>query len=155
MYSAFGPEKYPGNPVQTYLDQAVTPAVYAQELAHRRARFWLAETADGQPMGFVRLHPHAPPRQLPARYRQTGTGLEIERLYLLEPFIGQGFGGQLMAFCLDEARQQGHRYVWLGVWEHNASARAFYEKMGFQPFGWHYFSFGGEQQRDIWLVLAL
>jgi len=45
--------------------------------------------------------------------------------------------------------------VWLGVWERNYRARAFYEKMGFEPFGFHYFQFGPERQRDLWLQKQL
>lgn len=150
MYQAFSPEKYPGNPVQAYLDEAVTPAVYAREFTNRRATFWLAEEAQGEVIGFLKLHAHAPPRRLPVR-----NALEIVRIYLLDEHIGHGYGRQLMQHCLNYARQQGHKAVWLGVWEHNALALVFYEKLGFIRFGWHVFSFGGERQRDLWLWKAL
>lgn len=150
MFDAFSPEKYPGNPVQAYLDEAVTPEVYAQELTDRRATFWLAETDEGEAVGFLKLRRHAPPRRMPER-----NALEIVRIYLLDRHVGRGWGRQLMQHCLDYARQQGHRAVWLGVWEHNRTARAFYEKMGFVAFGWHVFPFGGEAQRDVWMWRAV
>ncbi len=146
IYDAFSPDKYPGNPVQQYLDESVTASVYAQEFTNRRATFWLAENEQGEAMGFLKLHHHAPPRRIPVR-----NALEIVRIYLLDQYIGRGYGRQLMQHCLDYAREQGHKGVWLGVWEHNAPALVFYKRMGFVPVGWHAFSFGGERQRDIWL----
>jgi GNAT superfamily N-acetyltransferase len=151
IYAAFSPEKYPGNPVQEYLDEAVTAAIYEKEFANRRASFWLAVDEQGEAIGFLKLHRHAPPRSMPAPNGRTRTALEIVRIYLLGDYIGRGYGRQLMQHCLDYARQQGLQSVWLGVWEHNAPALVFYQKMGFVPFGWHFFSFGGERQRDIWL----
>ncbi|MEZ0484983.1 GNAT family N-acetyltransferase [Fibrella aquatica] len=150
IYDAFSPEKYPGNPVQQYLDEAVTIPHYQQEFTDRRATFWLAENEQGVAIGFLKLRHHAPPRRMPVRH-----ALEIVRLYLLDDYTGRGYGRQLMQYALDYARQQGYQAVWLGVWEHNAPALVFYKKMGFTRFGWHVFTFGGERQRDLWLWKAL
>jgi ribosomal protein S18 acetylase RimI-like enzyme len=40
-------------------------------------------------------------------------------------------------------------YVWLGVWEHNPRAIAFYRKFGFEVVGEHAFMLGQELQRDL------
>ncbi|MBO0936222.1 GNAT family N-acetyltransferase [Fibrella sp. HMF5335] len=149
-YEAFSPETYPGNPIQAFIDENVTTAIYAQEMTDRRASFWLAENEAGEPMGFLKLRRHAPPRRLAER-----NALELVRIYLLRQYIGKGYGQQLMQFCLDQARAQGHKAVYLGVWEHNAPAIAFYRRQGFVPFGWHVFPFGGERQRDIWMSRAV
>ncbi|MEZ0539928.1 GNAT family N-acetyltransferase [Fibrella arboris] len=150
LYDAFSPEKYPGNPIQQYLDEAVTAPIYAREFANKRATFWLAEDEQGKAIGFLKLHAHAPPRRMPVR-----NALEIVRIYLLDEYIGRGYGRQLMQHCLDYARQQGYQAVWLGVWEHNAPALVFYKKLGFTQFGWHVFWFAGERQRDFWLWKSL
>jgi diamine N-acetyltransferase len=47
------------------------------------------------------------------------------------------------------ARQLGKRYVWLGVWEKNVDALAFYGKMGFSAAGRHPFWMGEELQSDL------
>ena len=60
-----------------------------------------------------------------------------------------------MDHCLQWAQLAGYRAVWLGVWERNERALAFYRKMGFERFGFHYFQFGSERQRDFWLQKAL
>lgn len=145
IHEAFSPAKYPGNPVEAFLDEAVTYPQYAAAMQDKRTTFWLAEDG-GELVGFLKLRRHAPPRRMTER-----NALEIVQLYLIEQSTGRGWGRQLMTFALDYALSQGQRAVWLGVWEHNLSARAFYEKMGFTPFGWHVFPFGGELQRDIWM----
>jgi ribosomal protein S18 acetylase RimI-like enzyme len=60
-----------------------------------------------------------------------------------------------MNYCLDWARAAGYRAVWLGVWERNDRALEFYRKIGFELFGYHYFQFGSERQRDFWLYKPL
>ena len=90
---------------------------------------------------------------MPQPHRQNA--IEIQRIYLLQSQTGQGQGGQLMNHCLDWAGSVGHGAVWLGVWERNDRALAFYQKVGFMRFSYHYFQFGSERQRDFWLYKPL
>jgi diamine N-acetyltransferase len=46
------------------------------------------------------------------------------------------------------ARKLRGRTLWLGVWEHNARAIAFYTKCGFIDVGEHAFFVGGDEQTD-------
>jgi ribosomal protein S18 acetylase RimI-like enzyme len=46
------------------------------------------------------------------------------------------------------ARDLGGRTLWLGVWERNPRAIAFYTKCGFVDVGAHAFFFGTEEQSD-------
>ena len=39
--------------------------------------------------------------------------------------------------------------IWLGVWEENNKAIAFYKRHGFEVFGSHPFKLGGDLQRDL------
>jgi ribosomal protein S18 acetylase RimI-like enzyme len=54
-----------------------------------------------------------------------------------------------MEACLNFAKDAGHKVAWLGVWEHNPRAIAFYEKWGFKQFGTHPFLLGKDLQTDI------
>jgi ribosomal protein S18 acetylase RimI-like enzyme len=54
-----------------------------------------------------------------------------------------------MSTCLHHAKEHGHDRVWLGVWELNARAIAFYEKWGFEKFGEHVFMLGTDPQTDF------
>jgi ribosomal protein S18 acetylase RimI-like enzyme len=74
---------------------------------------------------------------------------EIQRLYVAREFHGLGIARKLMLACLDEMRARRSDVVWLGVWEHNPRAIAFYRKFGFAEVGEHIFPLGGDPQRDI------
>jgi ribosomal protein S18 acetylase RimI-like enzyme len=58
-----------------------------------------------------------------------------------------------MKEVLELVRMVGSDRIWLGVWERNERALAFYRKFGFDVVGDHLFQFGTDPQRD--LVLAL
>lgn len=73
---------------------------------------------------------------------------ELERLYVDRQIIGNGVGAALMQAVLDTARSAGHQTLWLGVWERNARAIAFYERWGFETVGEHVFQLGSDAQRD-------
>jgi GNAT superfamily N-acetyltransferase len=80
-----------------------------------------------------------------------GNAIEIVQLYSDQRMIGKGVGPALMQACLDIAREQHRDWVWLGVWEHNHRAIAFYAKWGFERFGEHLFIVGLDAQTDWWL----
>jgi len=74
---------------------------------------------------------------------------EIQRLYVAENWHGKGVAQELMAACIREITQRKSDVIWLGVWEKNPRAIAFYKKLGFIEVGDHVFSLGGDPQRDI------
>lgn len=77
---------------------------------------------------------------------------EIQRLYVDRPWHGTGMAHALMEACLREIAARGCDVVWLGVWERNWRAQAFYRKFGFTEAGDHVFMLGTDAQRDIILV---
>jgi ribosomal protein S18 acetylase RimI-like enzyme len=79
----------------------------------------------------------------------TGTApVELQRFYVDRPFHGRGVAQQLMRAVEDVARELGGRTLWLGVWEHNLRAIAFYSKCGFVDIGQHSFFVGTDEQTD-------
>jgi ribosomal protein S18 acetylase RimI-like enzyme len=60
-----------------------------------------------------------------------------------------------MRACVDEMRGRPSDVVWLGVWERNPRALAFYEKMAFNRVGEHVFPLGHDPQRDIIMLRPL
>jgi diamine N-acetyltransferase len=77
---------------------------------------------------------------------------EIQRLYVAKPWHGKGVAQRLMTACLQEMEERGFDAVWLGVWERNPRAIAFYKKFGFVEVGSHVFPLGTDPQRDIIMV---
>jgi ribosomal protein S18 acetylase RimI-like enzyme len=75
--------------------------------------------------------------------------LEIERIYVTRDFQGLGLGKALIDKAMEIARLKKKRAVWLGVWEKNGNAIAFYKKMGFTKTGTHDFYMGSKRQTDF------
>ena len=80
---------------------------------------------------------------------QAARPLELQRLYVDREWHGRGLAQQLMSAALAHAERAGADRVWLGVWEHNPRAIAFYRKYHFHEVGDHVFPLGTDPQRDI------
>jgi ribosomal protein S18 acetylase RimI-like enzyme len=78
--------------------------------------------------------------------------IEIARIYAVNTYIGTGVGQQLMRQCIFIAKELKKEILWLGVWEKNPRAIAFYTKWGFEKFGEHNFLLGDDLQKD-WLLM--
>jgi ribosomal protein S18 acetylase RimI-like enzyme len=76
--------------------------------------------------------------------------MELKRIYVARAWQGRGVAHALMESCLEAARSRGARTLWLGVWERNPRAVAFYAKYGFARVGEHTFMLGADAQTD-WL----
>ena len=74
--------------------------------------------------------------------------IEIVRLYAAKQLIGAGIGAMLMQRCVDEAAARGKTGLWLGVWEHNVRAIAFYRRWAFADVGTLEFMLGRDRQAD-------
>jgi len=93
-----------------------------------------------------------------AGYAQLGTGeppagvarpaVEIRRFYVDRAWHGRGVAAALMAAVRDAALERGARALWLGVWERNPRAIAFYAKCGFADVGAQPFRLGADLQTD-------
>lgn len=81
--------------------------------------------------------------------------IEVRRFYVDRPFHGQGVAQALMRAVEQVARSFGGRTLWLGVWERNPRAIAFYTKCGFVDVGEHAFVFGTEEQTDRVMARSL
>ncbi|MDH5583212.1 MAG: GNAT family N-acetyltransferase [Gammaproteobacteria bacterium] len=80
---------------------------------------------------------------------------ELLRLYVSGEYLGQGLAHELMPEILATAANNEADVIWLGVWEENPRAIAFYRKYGFEVVGAHDFRLGEEIQRDLIMAIAL
>ncbi|MDW0111166.1 GNAT family N-acetyltransferase [Sporosarcina aquimarina] len=81
--------------------------------------------------------------------------LEVERIYIKKAFQKHGLGKMLMNKAVEIALIQQKKRIWLGVWEANENAIAFYKKKGFVQTGAHSFFMGDDEQVDLIMVKAL
>jgi ribosomal protein S18 acetylase RimI-like enzyme len=64
---------------------------------------------------------------------------------------GKKIGVKLIELALSYAQHHKFDWIWLGVWEFNYRAQAFYKKFGFERFSQHVFQVGDDPQID-WLL---
>ena len=81
--------------------------------------------------------------------------VELWRFYVDAGWHGRGIAQTLMDRVKAAARDRGAQTLWLGVWERNPRARAFYAKCGFTDAGEHIFLFGTDPQTDLIMVMPL
>ncbi|HEX2835644.1 MAG TPA: GNAT family N-acetyltransferase [Thermoanaerobaculia bacterium] len=84
-----------------------------------------------------------------AQCRRGNDDVELARLYVDRRFHGKGIAQELMDAVVAFAHNAGVGRLWLGVWEHNPRAIAFYEKCGFRVTGSHPFIVGSDVQTDL------
>jgi diamine N-acetyltransferase len=125
------------------------PEIQKREIADPLWITLLAET-DGSLAGFAQL-----------RLAQTsgcvaGTQpAELHRIYVSGQWHGRGVARDLMREVIRAAAEEHSDCVWLGVWERNPRAIAFYRKHGFRVVGDHSFMVGQDSQRDLILAARI
>ena len=79
--------------------------------------------------------------------------VELHRFYVVRAFHGRGVAAPLMDAARAAAQDLGGLHLWLGVWERNPRAVAFYAKSGFARVGSHHFMVGRDRQTD-WVFVG-
>ena len=106
--------------------------------------------AGGRLIAFAQVRRYPPPDCV------TGEApVELGRFYVDRSWHGRGLAQRLMAAVRDAGRELGGRTLWLGVWERNARAIAFYAKCGFRDVGSQAFLLGSDLQTDRIMVAGL
>jgi diamine N-acetyltransferase len=148
FYDAFAATNTPEN-MQAYMSAAFTIEQLTTELRDPQSTFLLAEL-DGRLVGYAKLVRGAVPLCVPAE-----RAIELSRLYVDQYVLGAGIGPALLQACFEVARREAYPAMFLGVWEHNPRAQAFYRKWGFERVGKHTFQMGDDPQTDWWMCRAL
>ena len=125
-----------------FMNEQFTKEALMKEVELNDGVFILAY-ADDEPVGYARM-------RLKNLYAHE-QAIEIARIYALNKVIGKGVGKALMQECINKANGLHMKYIWLGVWEKNERAIAFYKRWGFERFHEHQFLLGTDLQTD-WLM---
>jgi ribosomal protein S18 acetylase RimI-like enzyme len=135
--------------MRNYLRDNLSLEKLGEELNNPESSFYFAEMKD-QVIGYLKLNVGAAQNEC-----KENTGLEIERIYVLKEYHGLTIGQLLFEKAISIAKSTEMQYVWLGVWEKNERAIAFYTKNGFKVVGHHLFKLGDDIQTDYLMKLAL
>ena len=138
----FGADNRPED-MDEYVAHAFGESVQRGELLDSRVDVLLMETPLRSLVGYAQLVVAEPPVPI-----TPSPAVELQRFYVDRAFHGQGLAQRLMRAALGKAIDRNANLLWLGVWEHNARAIAFYRKLGFIEAGSQSFILGTDRQTD-------
>jgi ribosomal protein S18 acetylase RimI-like enzyme len=129
--------------MQLHCAASYAQALQLAEIRDSSLETWVAESATGL-IAYVQLRLEAASPLI-----SDERPVEIQRFYVDASHHGTGLAQQVMAHVVARANAAGSAALWLGVWERNARALAFYRKWGFDVVGEHTFWLGEDPQRDL------
>lgn len=135
--------------MKEYLENNLSVEQLKKELTTAGSFFYLAKIQN-ESIGYLKLNVNKAQTEF-----KTNNFFEIERIYVLNSFQGNGLGKQILEFAKEKAKQSKTIYLWLGVWEKNIKAIEFYKRNGFEIFNKHIFKLGEDHQTDLLMKLKL
>jgi ribosomal protein S18 acetylase RimI-like enzyme len=145
FYDAFAKDNTPEN-MDMHLKMYYSAEQLSTELQDDLSTFLLAYS-DQELVGYVKINEHPSPDE----DASLEAPVELARIYTLQKMIGKGIGKALMQATIDFAKAKQKKTIWLGVWQSNEMAIAFYKRWGFEIYGDHVFVVGTDPQVD-WLM---
>ena len=136
--------------MRAHLDASFSPGTQRREIEDPSIDSLILVDATGRWLGFAQLRTPSDAPGVPP-----SGSVELWRFYVDQPWHGKGVAGALMAGAKQRAAKRGATSLWLGVWERNARAQAFYGKHGFEKVGRKTFVVGSDPQTDDVMLCRL
>jgi diamine N-acetyltransferase len=135
--------------LNAYLERALNLNQLEKELSNPSSQFFFVYFKN-EAAGYLKVNTNG------AQSEEMGNeSLEIERIYIKSAFQKQGIGKYLFSKAMEVAKENNKKKIWLGVWEKNENAIAFYKKLDFVHTGSHSFYMGDEEQTDFIMIQTL
>lgn len=135
--------------MNAYLERAFNLIQLKKELSNPSSQFFFVYF-NNEVAGYLKVNTDN------AQSEEIGDeSLEIERIYIRNKFQKHGLGKCLLNKAMEIAMECKKNKIWLGVWEKNENAIAFYKKKGFVQTGAHSFYMGDEEQVDFIMTKTL
>ncbi|AZV43377.1 GNAT family acetyltransferase [Peribacillus asahii] len=135
--------------MKVYLERAFNLKQLEKELSNTSSEFFFVYFND-EVAGYLKVNINDAQSE-----EMSDELLEIERIYIKNKFQKHGLGKYLLNKAMEIAMERNKKKIWLGVWEKNENAIAFYKKMGFAQTGSHSFYMGDEEQMDFIMTKTL
>jgi len=135
--------------MELYFTEAYSLAHIRSEYENPNSQFFFAEY-NSEIIGYLKVN-----QKEAQTDRQLKDALEIQRIYIVSKFQGMKVGALFLEFAIELAREKNLSQIWLGVWEKNLRAIAFYTRYGFKAFSKHEFMLGRDLQFDIMMKFEL
>lgn len=149
FFETFAADNTPED-MNQHLASAWNPGLQLAEIQDPQLDTLLAVNGAGTLAGFAQVYAGPAPDCVRGE-----KSVELKRFYIDKPWQGRGLARNLMAAVERAAQARGARELWLGVWERNERAQAFYRKCGFRAVGRKIFVVGTDPQTDDVMVREL
>jgi ribosomal protein S18 acetylase RimI-like enzyme len=136
--------------MRRHLESQFSPALQSAEIANPAIDTLLVKDPARRAIAFAQVRAGKVSDGVPA----TGS-IELWRFYVDKAWHGRGVAHALMDAAKARGRARGATTMWLGVWERNPRAQAFYAKHGYRKVGSHVFVVGSDPQTDDVLLCTL
>ena len=97
--------------------------------------FWIAYS-DDLPVAYAKLKRFSPYEKI-----SDPKPAQLQKIYVLQDYIGQSIGEQLQNELFNEVKLNGIKTLWLAVWDENEKAIRFYERYGFKKETTYHYDF--------------
>lgn len=132
--------------LEAFFEEAYNHDTLLAELTHNDSQTYLAYVND-ELAGYLKVNWGDAQTE-----RELENAFEVQRMYVLKEYHGQGVGKALFEKALRMAESGDFDWAWLGVWEKNYKAQRFYTRYGFEKFGEHQFVVTPEKTDIDWLL---
>jgi ribosomal protein S18 acetylase RimI-like enzyme len=139
---AFAADNDPAD-MADYCVTAFGPGQQRAQIADPEIDTLVVIDAHDRMVGYVQLRPGQPVEG------EAPEPIELWRFYVDAAHHGRGIAQQMMDATLEAAAKRRAKTLWLGVWERNFRAQAFYRKYQFVEIGSHTFTLGHDRQTDL------
>ena len=136
--------------MREYLASAFSEEVQREEIADPNRATVIAFDDAGTAIGFAMTRRGTRSNGLVAEQP-----VEVQRIYVDRASHGSGIGAALMNSCVEQGRVWNGDVLWLGVWQENPRAIAFYKRQGFEVVGVQEFMVGRDLQHDFVMARPL
>ena len=136
--------------MESFLASTYSPDLQRAEIADPDRTTFLALGGDGSAIGFAMVR-----RGTRANGVIGERPVEVQRIYVDRESHGSGVGASLMNSCVEQARAWNGDILWLGVFQKNPRAIAFYKRQGFEIVGVQEFMVGSDLQHDYVMARRL
>lgn len=134
--------------MQDYLAKSYSTNRIAENLANPKVHYFIAEYHH-EAVGYIKLVEGT-------HYEGVGDhAIELEKIYVHHTFFGTPAGKLLLNQAVIHAKNLGFTHLFLGVWQENKRAIAFYEKNNFRTVTTRQFTLGETVCDDFIMVKPL
>ena len=136
--------------MQLYMNEAFDEKKIREDLSDVKTNLFLLASEDDNPIGYAKMR-----RDRIYDEFKGEKAIEIERIYVKNEYQKKKIGKLLMDRCIELAKQENNRWIWLGVNNENKKAMDFYPRYGFEIFGTKKFKLGTAEDEDFLMKLNL